>query len=1547
MASRQSVSSILKPPKVRAPLKEIESVDQDADENTATLAKRKVSFSGMNKIKMYNTGATSLTVHQAPMFDEQISMLSDSSNAEKPKLSGKFEKSDTQISIESTNCTNLEDNGRIIIEYESPNDNMEMTEALSGKILSDTIYTIDNNGSEHISYSSDYSENSMEFTEAVKVSQILSGDNSCTSLSSTEMSETLDDESDDEPVSQLGLKPTTPLSDVLIKNPSNVSSSSSCMDFTCANAKSNLFYNTQSSNMELTGQNMTLKSSKSISSNDDYKCMSMELTQLPDRQTFEDNYELVYEYSQHSVSMGSDISCEIQEKQNCELQIAQTEKIEKNNLNHQTIGCVLNNSDNREAFIEELSSSMVSMDIDPTLEGNEFDISYVNVEDPLLVANKQNHSTITTTVGVEDSSILEKSLLDNYSNVIDITNQNNESRLSIFPTSSSFVVNMSPENNLNKYVEVEELLQQTLYGHTSVLDENQYLENNKPLVVDKHAPKKYSRKTMIHTCPLIVQDKAYENEEMPGTVNSNQQKYYSRKSIAPTTVLSDVLVDISETLEENQQQKCSLQSISVSDFNQTQSLETENLSDTSGIVKENHQNNYSRKSGAPTSVFNGDVLDTSETLEENQQQKCSLQSISMSAFNQTQSLETENLSDTSGIVKENHQNKYSRKSVAPTSVFNEDVLDISETSEENQLQKCSLQSISMSAFNQTQSLETENLSDTSGIVKENHQNKYSRKSVAPTSVFNEDVLDISETSEENQLQKCSLQSIAMSDFNQTQSLETENLSDTSGIVKENHQNKYSRKSVAPTTVFNGNVLDTSETLKENQQQKCSLQSIAMSDFNQTQSLETENLSDTSGGIVKENHQNKYSRKSVAPTSVFNEDVLDISETPEENQLQKCSLQSIAMSALNQTQSLETEDVPNTSAYNPTKLVEKCDTSECNSTQSADEEETSLYNSTQSAEKGETSIYNSTQSIEKEEKSLYNSTKSAEIEDTSANVEEYELKRYSRKSIGPASLVFTHSESLDNSILNNSLDIEERYELKSEKGKSPVIPVSVNNLSILQSDVPSQYEQKLIPKSKHQSVLLNIISDDNCNSPFRKKPRKSIVPTQLARPPVEDPCIKNELETTDDNILGNFENVSKMDISTDISMDISIEHEFKSDNEILVVSKEGEELNEHTVHGDILETNKENHVMTVNELEINKTNSNEFIKDNVIFEESEKKNEENNKNDSIKVTDYNIVTNHILNSDNHSSSCSVDETTKSDEMFQNNEKSCLVNRKRSYSNRDCVPLSCSSFTSKPNIHNSMEEDLNTDDIIQQSPIKNDIDNMSLDNEQLAIGNELEVELIKKESIKESLCSECLEFLTRWNKQFIEKKLTLDKCTNREWIFNLLDSNIILTVTYSFISNNYSLLKVEDISFTAKTITKNEIIKFGINWILAKYNPKVYKQICFTSRDVELLLKSLLEDVDFISKVMNNMSYVSDLYCVTFKDNKAQFVIHNMKCLLMVRIEITLSNVHKLSFKDLSVDCLFGNFDTKLLEEIMDDTVKDCNVLQSLIEKLFKLYSHKIN
>ncbi|XP_060850186.1 repetitive organellar protein [Rhopalosiphum padi] len=1495
MASRQSVSSILKPPKVRAPLKEIETVDQDADENTATLSKRKVSFSGMNKIKMYNTGATSLTVHQAPMFDEQISMLSDSSNVEKPKTSGKFEKSDAQISIESTNCTNLEDNGRIIIEYESPNDNMEMTEALSGKILSDTIYTIDNNGSEHISYSSDYSENNMEFTEALKVGQILSGDNGC-DLSSTEMSETLVDESGEESVSQFGLIPSTPLSDVPIKNTLNISSNSSCMDFTCANTKSNLLCNTQSSNMELT---CMTKSLKSIWSSDDYKSMNMELTQLPDRQTFEDNCELVYECSEHSISMGSDISCEIQERSSCESEIVQTKKSENNNSNFQTIGCGLDKSDTGEDFIEELSLSMVSMDIDPTLEDNAFEISYVNVDDPLRVLNEQKLLTIPMTAVVENSCNPEQSVLDNYSNIID-SNQTNESRLSILPTGSSFVVNMSPEKNINQDIEIENLLQQTLHNHTSVLDKNQYLENKSIIVENNLQKKNYSRKTMVHTCPLNVQDSSFENEDTSGTVD-NQQKHYSRKSIVPTTVFKDDISDTSVVLEENQQEK------------------------------------YSRKSIAPTTVFNDDISDTSVVLEENQQEKYSRKSIAPTTVN-------DDISDASIVLEENQQEKYSRKSIAPTTVFNDDISDTSVVLEENQQEEYSRKSIAPTTVN-------DDISDASIVLVENQQEKYSRKSIAPTTVFNDDISDTSVVLEENQQEKYSRKSIAPTTVN-------DDISDTSVLLEENQQEKYSRKSIAPTTVFNDDISDTSVVLEENQQEEYSRKSIApttvfnddisdapISIFYQSQSFDSENLSNTSG-VVEENNQIEYSRKSVAPLSVFNEDAMNTSEILEQNQQQNCSLQSIAMSVYNQTKSLRIENVSNISenisVYNPTQFAEKCDTSE--------------YHPTWSAEKEETSLNNLTQSGEKEEISLYNSTQSAEKEDTSEIIEEYQRKRYSRKSVGPTSLVFTHSESLDVSMSNNSLNTEESDQLKSDEALDSEISVTVNNQSNLQSDVSIHNEDKSISKSQHQSVLLNLINDDNFNSPFRKKSKKSVNLTHLIKSPAEDQCTKNELEITNDNFSENFENVSKMDIS--------MEHEIENDNiihnsfEFLVDSNEGKKVNKSSVHDHMCETNKELIVMALDELEINKTNLNEFVKDNDIVKESEYINEENNKNNSIKVTDNIKATNHILTSNDHSPSCNEDKTTKticvkdianisSDKTLQNNEKPCLVNRKRSYSNRDCAPLSCSSFMSKPNICHSMDEDFITDDFIQQSPIKNDVINKSLNNEQLVIGNELQENLIKNESIKENLCNEVLEFLTRWNEQFIETKLVLDKCTNREWIFNVLDSNIILTITYSNISNNYSFLKVEDISLTSKTIAKNEIIKFGINWILSKYNPKVYKQICFTSRDVELLLKSLLDDVHYINKVMNNMSYVSDIYCVTFKDNKAQFVVHNMKCPLMVRIEITLSNIHKLTIKDLSVDCLFGHFNTKLLEEIMEDVTKDCNVLQSFVEKLFKLYSHQIN
>jgi len=117
--------------------------------------------------------------------------------------------------------------------------------------------------------------------------------------------------------------------------------------------------------------------------------------------------------------------------------------------------------------------------------------------------------------------------------------------------------------------------------------------------------------------------------------------------------------------------------------------------------------------------------------------------------------------------------------------------------------------------------------------------------------------------------------------------------------------------------------------------------------------------------------------------------------------------------------------------------------------------------------------------------------------------------------------------------------------------------------------------------------------------------------------------------------------------------------------------------------------------------------------------------------------------------------------------------------------------------------------------------------------------------------------------------------------------------------------------------------------------------VYKQICFTSRDVEVLLKSLLEDIKFISLVMNDMQYVRDLYVVTFKDNKAQYILHRMKPLFMVRIEISLFNIHKLSVKDITVDCLFGSFNSNVLNEIMDNVIKNFNVLRSLIEQLKRL------
>lgn len=1246
MASRQSVSSILKPQKIRAPLKEIESFDQDADEDTATLPKKKVSFSGMNNIKMFSIGASSLTV--PTLFDEQISMMSDSSNGEKTKLSGKLEKSDGQMTFESTNCTNMEENGRVIIEYESPNENMEITEAFSGKIFSDTIYTMDNNGSEHTDYSLDYSANNMEFTEVM--GQILTTDIS--NKNSIEMSEILNNKK--QPDAHLEHTNSIPFHDICAKNvPHNISQSSN-IDIPHAHIElhsNNLPKMTESSNMELS---MFSAPQKSFSSSNDHKsCSSLELPQSSDRQVFEDNCELVYEYCQEpsGIELGTISENKINENNNCELEIVQdlcpkTSEI-KNCLNHQNVSSGFENTNYNEDVVEKLSSSVISMDIDPTYNDNEND-SYVNMDTSKLAVHDKTNPIIPITLEIEDKECAVKDVQDNYSNIIEIINHSNiDVNTPMVPTSSSFVKETSPEINLDKSMLVEKpMLQSTLLMHTSMFNESHSLEIDTSLEVKENHQKKYSRKTMIHAT-------------------------------------------------------------------HKESSESEGMSDTSAINQENDK--YSRNSFT-----------------------C------ISEFSQTPAIENEDNSNNFAIVKENLQKKCSRKSIVLTSDFDKTLFK-----------------------------ESEDYSDISAAVEDSQQKVYSRKSVRLKSVTDE--ISFKENTD---------------------------YSDLCASVEEN-QNICSTKSISP---------------------------IKSLDFDQIQSKEYKNISDSS---VLENDDNQ--------------------------------------------------------------------------------------------------------------------------------------RRYSRKSMGPTAILNANNFS-DDSSSNYSLIIKGSNYLSLASNNS-----KINNLDL------SNHEKKMVLNSGHDSVLPNMIGDDDLNSPFRKKSRKTVSPIQSKNQPIYDSYDKGTDTSNnkknkpdnknDDTIIESIE-YSKMDESVEIEhgdyciknisaedLDIPITKQtsntlicenvnssssindslkqslkekslsFSKEPNVSATSCNIRESKEHkkNVQGGIYEIDDQKLVVS-DEMEQHKIHLNKLTED---YTNSTKNLIESNDKRNIESFKHSMDTNNIcidLGIDD------ISNMSISDEIDQKIGKSFLESRKRSYDNRDGMPLSSSSFMYKSNVNDCTTENFNQEIFLKESPIKKISINSS--KTESSIGNTIDEQLVTK-----SLHSEVTEFLAKWsNLYFIENQLVLDTCNNNEWVFYILDSYIKLTIKYSPIISDNSYLKVEDILLTSQKTTENEIVKFGMYWISSKYSPKVYKQICFTSRDVEILLKSLLDDIQFISLVMKNMILVRDVYCVTFKDNKAHFFLQSMNPLLMACIDVSLANIHKLSVKDITVDCLFGSFDVKVLDEIVENVAKDCNVLQSLVEKL---------
>lgn len=1154
MASRQSVSSILKPQKIRPPLMEIESVDQDADEDTATVPKKKVSFSGMNNIKMYITGASSLTV--PTLFDEQISMMSDSSNGEKNKLSGKLEKSDGQMTLESTNCTNMEENDHVFIEYNSPNDNMEITEAFSGKIFLESIYSVDNNVSENSDCSLDHSANNMEFTEVVATDKIL--DFNTSNSNSIEMYETLNVKYE-QLDGQIEHSSSIPLQDISVENISHIISHSNNNDM----------------------------------------------------------------------------------------------------VNHQNVSSGFeNNSNYSENMDEKLSVSVISMDIDSKYNGTKND-SFANSDTATLVAYDKTSPKVLSTLEIQNKNC-------DTSNIIEFVNHSNiDVGTPIVPTSSSFAQEKSLGKNFDESIVEKPLLHSTLLPPTCIFNKS-HSEMDISLEVKENYQKNYSRKTMIHPPTLIIQKESPVSESMPDTL----------------------------AITEKNNGKCPRKSLECSsEFFQTLTMENED---------------------------------------------------NISKFD----------------IEENLENKCPIESIVPTSDFDQTLF------KENK----------------------ENL-DTTVKVEESQHKILSRKSTRFTAVTDQN------------------------------------------SFKDN--NDYS-------------VLSSS--IEENQNLSKSMYNVTNPDLDQIQSKESINISDLSV-LENKDEQKKQSRNSIVCTSTSNQ-----------NQLSQ---------------------------------------------------EMNFSNA---------SMYETNQSLKKENVSIV--------------VEKNKHKNYSRKTMGPTALTIASINCLDDNSLLNSMILKDGNNTSDVPNNSKTDALDSSNCG-----------KKIILKSEHDSVLYDIIGDDDLNSPFRKKSRKSGSPIQSTNQPVYDLCgnnidtsnnKQNKSENTNDSFTENIE-YSKMDVSVEIKdEDYCIKNISAKDLDMSITKQTSmicKNVNSSSSMNDSLKQNsKENILLSIKESNLSTVTSclleNEESKKNVEDGMYEIDDQKDDLVVSEKMEQNNIHTNKFTQDD-----ICIDDLSNmsiSDEIHSKYEKSFLESRKRSYGNRDGVLLSDSSFKYKSTIHNcTTDEHLNENNVLKESSINNE----NLMSTESPLKNTIDKPDTKR------LHSEVTEFLTKWNDlYFVENQLVIDTCNNNEWIFNILDDYVKLVIKYSAIINDNSYLKVEDILLTSQKNAENEIAKFGIHWILSKYSPKIYKQICFTSRDVELLLKSLQDDIKFISLVMKNMRFVRDVYCVTFKDSKAQFFLQSMNPLLMARIDVSLVNIHKFSVRDITADCFFGDFDVKVLDEIVKNMPKDCNVLQFIVEKL---------
>ncbi|XP_050521110.1 putative uncharacterized protein DDB_G0282133 [Daktulosphaira vitifoliae] len=1198
MTSRQSVSSILKPPKIRPPLKEIEPVEQDGDENTASLPKRKVSFSGMNKIKMYNTAATSLTVCQAPMYDEQFSMLSDSSNTEKSKTPGKFEKSDTYTTFEPSNCTNVENNCRVIIEYDSPNDNMEITEALSGKIISkeDTIYTFENNESLDNKLDFDSSDN-MEFTEAVKGCQILIANNR-TIFETAEVSLPLNDESknqvDDEPSNEF------------------------CnMDMTCGNI--------QSSNMEFTCMNNQTNDNQVINSKSfttDYslnnsKSSCMELTKMHSGQIYKEKSVLYNEYSSHSMSIEAELSNEILSSSTHNTQI--TEKSSENlifNNNQNQENFYKGDTDDTEEINKQLSADLVSMDI-----GEEF-------------KNDEN----------------------NYINA----------------NSSEKV-----KNNLSS-------------------KDDEYESQNEP-----------------STSPIV-------EENVP-------QSRKSRKSIAPVSLLNiDNNTSLNEENNEIKQKKYSRKSMAIKQSH-------------TPIEFEEHDEKY-------------ETVSFEKVIENNQ-------------VNVNNSIENSN----------------EKNEVDDNVMVNDQELNLS------------------------------------------HSSKLSESSLPDSSMMNiQDNVDINYE-----------KSIVLDEKSCHENLR--NIIIESGVDIENEQKKVYRKSLAPMVINNIN----SQPL--NSIDHCCKELLINNDF--------KNI------IVDDNDLNSPFRKKSKKSIQANTSGID-------NNLFEKSTNLFSQDVLEDKKSCNMNMSVEHTAEN--ELVDQSHASMCSS------HNTSMIKQLMSC------------SSLNDEEHFLSLLKSSSKQKPCSKDQSFEKES-------------SFSQRINNILKEaDELEAKEGYENDYNDSRLDEIIGECNVSDVKMDNFVKQTEKTINDSSIHEKKSLETSTATNLEENCRKK-SVDHNPHDILVAEISNICSQN----SDSSISMNRKRCHSNRECTPLSNSFNSRHEVaKSENSLYKINTQESFCISDEITNNVSVVNIDSDNVSYNENKI-------LLNNKQIIDDVQKKD----------IT-YEIEQNEKL----HSNDGSINNTS-----INQNSLSQEINE---YLSEDMsIKNNCINETVKENSYDKKSEDDQMDVSINEST-----NNVFIYNNQTCQDIS-----INEEPTTECLADEVTEFLTKWKNSFIDKLLVLEKCTNTKWIFNLLNNNLYLEINYSFTVDNHSFLKVEDISFSASS-TDDEIMKFGINWISTKYNPKMYKRICFTIGHVELLLKSLLEDVKFIHNVMNSMLFLHEVYCVKYKNNKASFVLHRMTAPMMACIEICLTNIHKICIKDISVDCIFGSFDNRVLSDIVENTPKDSNILQSIVEKL---------